>query len=190
MFKYNRKELAVIERVEGALLGPGSRSSGSDVHRALAVVVQVDLVRVAVVEETSEGELEEAVERLPVVQQLAVGLVRVGAARVAQLVGVDRVEVGRVRRVFDAGYVGRHLAAEALLEVDALEERMALQLVRVLPQAGLLAGAQLQDEVLALARQIRRVRYVQRAFPVDHLASGHFYLFLVGVYIFNKYSIH
>lgn len=34
----------------------------------VVVVVQIDFVRVAVIEEPPEGELEEAMERLPVVE--------------------------------------------------------------------------------------------------------------------------
>lgn len=113
----------------------------SHIHRSLMVVVQVDLVGVTVVEEPPEGELEEAVEGLAVVQ-LAVRLVGVGTG-VPQLVGVYGVEVGGVRGVVYPGYVGRRLPPQTLLEVDALEEGMVFDFVGVLAQPGLLAGAQL-----------------------------------------------
>lgn len=116
------------------------------VHRPLVVVVvQVDLVRVAVVEEPPERELEEAVERLAVVQQLTVRLVGVGAARVAQLVGVHRVEVGRVGGVVDPRDVRRHLPPQPLFEVDAVQERVVLHLVGIFAEPRVLPGAQLQD---------------------------------------------
>lgn len=141
----------------------------------IVIVVQANSTRIrgsaAVVEETPERELEEAVEGLAVVQQF-VRLVRLRRLRVAQLLGIDGVEVARVRRILDARYVRRDLPTEALLEVDAREERVALDLVRVLAEATIRADAELQDEVHALRREIRLLRYVQCCLPVDHLQTN------------------
>lgn len=82
-------------------------------------------------------------ERLTVIEQLTVRLVGVGAARVAQLVRVHRVEVGRVGRVVYPRDVWRPLPPQSFVKVDAIEERMVLYLVGILAESCILTGAQL-----------------------------------------------
>ncbi len=60
-----------------------------------------------------------------------------------QLVGVDGIEMGRVHRILDFGYVRGRYTTHALLEIDAREKWMLFDLVRVLTQATIGARAQL-----------------------------------------------
>lgn len=111
-------------------------------------------------------------EGFAVVQQLTVRFVGIRAGRVPELVGVDRIEVGCVSWVFDFRYVWRALPAEALVEVDTHQERVVFHFVGVLAESGLLARAQLEYQILALAGKIRRVRYVKSALPIYYLEGG------------------
>lgn len=108
----------------------------SYVNRPLIViVVQTDSTRIggatAVIKKTSERELKEAMKGLAVIQKL-VGLIRFRRLRVPEFIWVDGIEITRVRRILDARYVRRNLATQTLLEVDACEEWMRLDLIRVL----------------------------------------------------------
>lgn len=102
------------------------QTSHVDGAALVLVVVQVDLIeggQAAVIKEPPEGELEEAVEELRIVEEL-VRRARVQRGGVAQLVRVDGIEIRGVRGVFDTGLVGGRLAPQALLEVNVFEERV------------------------------------------------------------------
>lgn len=102
--------------------------------------------------------------------RIAVEVERIGR-RVADALGIDRIEVGRIGGMVDFRYVRRLLLAQIGLEVDALEEGVRLHFVGVLAESPLGGRAQAQYQVGRLARQIRRRRYVQALLVVDDLRT-------------------
>lgn len=101
----------------------------------IVIIIQIDSTSIrgttTVIEKAPERKLEETVKLLRIVQQL-VGFVGIRGLGVAQLVRIHGVEVARVGRVLDTRYVRRCLTSQSLLEVYAREERVTLDLVRVL----------------------------------------------------------
>ena len=134
------------------------------------VVLGIHARVTAVVEESAEGEFEESVHRMFAIIQRVVQLVVVVA--VAQLVGNDGVEIGRVGGVADLGDVGRRFAAQTGVEVavEGVEEGMRLQFAGAAASRSLVGrGAQSHDQIGRFRRQVSTVWNPQRCRPVYHL---------------------
>lgn len=61
------------------------------------------------------------------------------------------------------------LPAQALFEIDLIEERVRLNLASVLTQTLVSTATQLQNQVGAFVRKVGLLRDLQCRFPMDHL---------------------
>lgn len=141
-------------------------SHRSNVNGSLVLVgVREDLI---VDEEPSESEFVESVERFACI---AVEVERIGCGA-ANFVRIDGVKVRCVGGMIDFGNIWRFLLSQIGLEVDALEERVHLDFVRILAESPFGRRAKAEDEVGRFSRQIRLDWDVQTRFVVDDLNNG------------------
>lgn len=137
-------------------------------------VVQTNFVGVhgsTIIKKPSESKLEEAVESFPIIEEFVVRLVGIRTSRIAEFIRIDRIKVGSVRWEFNSRDVRSHLASETFVEVHLPEEGVALHLLGILAEAILRAGAQIEDQICAVARQVCRLGDVKTSFPIDDLES-------------------
>ena len=137
-------------------------------HGAVVVAVGVGDLHghgvAALVEEALEGELEEGVLRVAVLQ----GAVAFRVHRV-EFLFIHLVEVGGVGRVADFGDKGRLDLAQTL-KLKRREERVALDLLGALPaQSMLLVDEKGVDQLLCRHAEGRLPGHTQHLIPVHHL---------------------
>lgn len=121
------------------------------------VVLCVHSRMTAVVEKSSESELEESVDRMfPVIQRIVHFIF---VSTISQFIRHNRIEIRRIGGETNLGDVGRRFASKASLKIYSVEEGMRFQFSCTPSTRTLIGrGTEANDQIGCLRRQVCVIR--------------------------------